>query len=211
MLYIIIFLKLINYLLIQNLCPSKKFYAVINIETVNLNHFNYHNPRETFFNLRRYVILPRNRKVSWSVSSILPNKMGRSALLSHPLALASKLMSSLQHYTVQTLIPSPNHPKAHLLSTPLPVYPLCALLGLLSKPALNHTSAHDAARSDEKGLRRRSKLGKARTSVEVSHLLIINQNLKFCVVYGHGGKYVPRIVAKFNRSSETIIFDVTES
>lgn len=136
--------------------------------------------------------------------------MGRSALLSHPLALASKLMSSLQHYTVQTLIPSPNHPKAHLLSTPLPVYSLCALLGLLSKPALNHTSAHDAARGDEKGLRRMSKSGKP-GRVEVSHLLIINQNLKFCVVYGHGGRYVARIVAKFNRSREIIIFDVTES
>jgi len=114
------------------------------------------------------VTLPRNGKVrSWSVSSILPNKMGRSALLSHPLALASKLMSSLQHYTVQTLIPSPNHPKAHRLSTPLPVYPLCALLGLLSKPALNHTSAHDAARGDEKGLKR-SKTGKARTGGSVA-------------------------------------------
>lgn len=146
------------------------FCDVINIKThthntFNLNHhFNYCKSRETFFSLRRYVILPRNRKVSWSVSSILPNKMGRSALLSHPLALASKLMSSLQHYTVQTLIPSPNHPKAHLLSIPLPVYSLCALLGLLSKPALNHTSAHDAARGDEKGLRRMSKSGKARTS-----------------------------------------------
>lgn len=93
-----------------------------------------------------------NRKVSWSVSSILPNKIGRSALLSHPLALASKLMSSLQHYTVQTLIPSPSHPKAHHLSTPLPVYPLCALLGLLSKPALNHTSANDAARGEREGV-----------------------------------------------------------
>jgi len=61
-----------------------------------------------------------NRKVSWSVSSILPNKIERSVLLSHPLALASKLMSSLQHYTVQTLIPSPSYPKAHHLSTPLP-------------------------------------------------------------------------------------------
>jgi len=83
------------------------------------------------------------------VSSILPNKIGRSALLSHPLALASKLMSSLQHYTVQTLTPSPSYPKAHHLSTPLPVYPLCALL---SKPALNHTSANDAAKGDGKGL-----------------------------------------------------------
>lgn len=110
--------------------------------------------RETFFGLRKYAYSPYciNRKVSWSVSSILPNKIGRSALLSHPLALASKLMSSLQHYTVQTLIPSPSHPKAHHLSTPLPVYPLCALLGLLSKPALNHTSANDAARGDGKEL-----------------------------------------------------------
>ncbi|KAL6262725.1 hypothetical protein P5V15_005517 [Pogonomyrmex californicus] len=113
------------------------------------------------------TILPRNRKVSWSVSSILPNKIGRSALLSHPLALASKLMSSLQHYTVQTLIPSPSYPKAHHLSTPLPVYPLCALLGLLSKPALNHTSAHDTARGDGKRLSW-SKTGKARTSGSVA-------------------------------------------
>lgn len=47
--------------------------------------------------------------------------------------------------------------------------------------------------------------------MEVSHILIINQNLKFCVVYGHGGRYVARIVAKFNHSSEMIISDVTES
>lgn len=145
---------------------------------LNLNrHYNYQSPQNSLVYENTFVTLPRNRKVSWSVSSILPNKMGRSALLSHPLALASKLMSSLQHYTVQTLIPSPNHPKAHHLSTPLPVYPLCALLGLLSKPALNHTSAHDAARGDEKGLKR-SKT----ESQEVSHLLIINRNLKFCMV-----------------------------
>lgn len=109
-------------------------------------HFLIYNPENML------TTLLHNRKVSWSVSSILPNKIGRSALLSHPLALASKLMSSLQHYTVQTLIPSPSHPKAHHLSTPLPVYPLCALLGLLSKPALNHTSANDAARGDGKEL-----------------------------------------------------------
>lgn len=109
------------------------------------------------------IILPCNRKVSWSVSSILPNKMGRSALLSHPLALASKLMSSLQHYTVQTLIPSLSHPKAHHTSLHLhhcqsTRFALCSV----SKPALNHTSAYDAARDDEKGLRR-SKIWKVRT------------------------------------------------
>ncbi|KYN10822.1 hypothetical protein ALC57_17022, partial [Trachymyrmex cornetzi] len=110
-------------------------------------------PRGSFLhNTLFFAGLKRLRKVSWSVSSILPNKIGRSALLSHPLALASKLMSSLQHYTVQTPIPSPSHPKAHHLSTPLPVYPLCAVLGLLSKPALNHTSANDAARGNGKEL-----------------------------------------------------------
>lgn len=47
----------------------------------------------------------RSRGELSSPSSILPNKMEPSASLSHPLAFASKLMSSLQHYTVQTLIP----------------------------------------------------------------------------------------------------------
>lgn len=36
--------------------------------------------------------------------------MEPSASLSHPLAFASKLMSSLQHYTVKTLIPVPATP-----------------------------------------------------------------------------------------------------
>lgn len=80
--------------------------------------------------------------------------MEPSALLSHPLALASKLMSSLQHYTVQTLIPS-QPPLASHHSTALPVYSLYALLDLLSKPALNHTSAHDVADDvEERGWRR---------------------------------------------------------
>ncbi|KYN33137.1 hypothetical protein ALC56_12470 [Trachymyrmex septentrionalis] len=108
-------------------------------------------PRGSFLhNTLFFAGLKRLVKLA-SVSSILPNKIECSALLSHPLALASKLMSSLQHYTVQTLIPSPSHPKAHHLSTPLPVYPLCAVLGL-SKPALNHTSANDAARGNGKEL-----------------------------------------------------------
>lgn len=84
--------------------------------------------------------------------------MEPSALLSHPLALASKLMSSLQHYTVQTLIPSqPAGPLrlGPLLQPALPVYSLRALLGLLSEPALNHTSAHVVADDgEERGWRR---------------------------------------------------------
>nr|KAF7431751.1 hypothetical protein H0235_004675 [Vespula pensylvanica] len=81
--------------------------------------------------------LSRLKRAASSVSSILPNKMEPSALLSHPLALASKLMSSLQHYTVQTLIP--------LLA-------VLALLSLLSKPALNHTSAHGASEAGGVGI-----------------------------------------------------------
>jgi len=151
------------------------------------------------------ITLPCNRKVFWSVSSILPNKMGRSALLSHPLALASKLMSSLQHYTVQTLIPSLSHPKAHHLSTPLPVYPLCALLGLLSKPALNHTSAYDAARDDEKGLRS-SKIWKVRMGRGVA---FSNNQLEFeilCGLWSWRQICSQELLQNLNRSSEIILF-----
>jgi len=45
----------------------------------------------------------------------------------------------------------------------------------------------------------------------VSHLLIINRNLKFCVVYGRKGKYIARIVAKFNCFTEITILDITDS
>lgn len=113
---------------------------------------------KAFLNSIASVSLSRSRSTFCNVSSILSNKMEASALLSHPLALASKLMSSLQHYTVQTLIPSQppraSHPPPF---TPLPVYSLYALLGLLSKPALNHTSAHDVADDEEERVWRRVK------------------------------------------------------
>lgn len=114
----------------------------------------------------------RSRSAFRNVSSILPNKMEASALLSHPLALASKLMSSLQHYTVQTLIPSQPPRATHLpLCSVASLLVLRSLLGLLSKPALNHTSAHDVADDGEERGLVKSKTGNARGG-RVSRILV---------------------------------------
>lgn len=126
------------------------------------------------FDGTRWHGLSRSRSAFCNVSSILSNKMEASALLSHPLALASKLMSSLQHYTVQTLIPSqpPPPPPSPSPSPSSPVYSLHALLGLLSKPALNHTSAHDVADDEEERGLEKSKTGNAGGVEGVSRILV---------------------------------------